>query len=115
METWLCAISPPVGSVLLRTKRAATFRKVGSVRFGRSFHQTGKQIAYEWTKEHKLSLRVVNVDGTHPRVLYRSDFYVYSMVWSPDGKTIAAPFTNIHDHSYQIELVSAADGSRLRS
>jgi Tol biopolymer transport system component len=73
----------------------------------------GKQIAYGWfNQEGFLDLRVIGVDGSGARVLYRNQEIPGCQPhdWSPDGRHILASFRR-KDRSYQIVLVSVADGS----
>ncbi len=76
----------------------------------------GKQIAYLWHKGSDGSLRVVGIDGSKPRVLYSSPAETGALIpraWSRDGKHILAIFHDrqVESHSYNIVLVSVADGS----
>ena len=73
----------------------------------------GKQIAYNWyNKDNFHDLRVIGLDGSKPKVLYRNEEldYVQPVDWSPDGKHILANFTK-KDKSNKIVLVSVEDGS----
>jgi len=85
------------------------------------FSPDGKQIAYNWAsfKEgvfDEYSLRLVGIDGSRPRVLLRREGVDPQVsAWSPDGKTIAAAFWNYgQDRSWQIGLISVADGSVVK-
>lgn len=73
----------------------------------------GKNVAYAWfNKDFFFDLRLVGLDGSHPRVLYRNEEldYIHPHGWSPDGKHILAFFQR-KDRTNQIVLVSAVDGS----
>ena len=73
----------------------------------------GNQIAYTWfNKDRSFDLRLVRVDGSKPRVLYRNDEieYIQPSQWSVDGKQILALISR-KDHTSQIALISVADGS----
>jgi Tol biopolymer transport system component len=72
----------------------------------------GKQVAYTWFNYGSFELRVVGLDGTQPRVLYRHPdvSYLYPGDWSPDSKNILAG-VNRKDRSSQIVLVSVPEGS----
>ena len=73
----------------------------------------GKQVAYAWFNEgYFYDLRIVGLNGSEPRVLYRNEEveYVHPHAWSPDGKHILATFSR-KDTTNQIVLVSVADGS----
>ncbi len=80
---------------------------------GSVFSPDGRQLAYTWyDKELALNLRVVGLDGSAPRVLYKSQdmYYVEPFDWSPDRKNILAVLTG-KDYTNQIAWVSVADGS----
>jgi Tol biopolymer transport system component len=72
-----------------------------------------KQVAYAWfNKDLTWDLRVVGLDGSAARVIYRNDDvdYVQPHAWSPDGKKILTSFAR-RDRTNQVGWVSAADGS----
>ncbi len=72
-----------------------------------------KQVAYAWFhKDLACDLRLIGLDGSNPRVLYRDDEidYVQPDAWSPDGKYILAHFFK-KDSTSLIGWVSLADGS----
>ena len=74
---------------------------------------SGKQVAYTWfNKDFSYDLRLVGLDGSDPRVLYRNEEveYLQPAAWSPDGEHILATFSR-SDRTNQIVLVSVADGS----
>jgi Tol biopolymer transport system component/beta-lactamase regulating signal transducer with metallopeptidase domain len=71
-----------------------------------------KQIVYDWyNKEYFIELRIVGLDGSEPRILYRNKEAGWAQTydWSPDGKQILACFST--KEGDQIVLVSVADGS----
>ena len=73
----------------------------------------GEQVAYAWFNEDLLyDLRLVGIDGSKPRVLYRDDEveYLQPAGWSPDGTHILALLSR-KDRTNQIAWVSAMDGS----
>ncbi len=73
-----------------------------------------KKIAYNWhNKDAFWDMRIIGIDGSKPRVLYRDkDVYPQPADWSPDGKYILTIFDNYHkDKINQVGLVSVADGS----
>ncbi len=77
------------------------------------FSPDGGQIAYAWFNPHLFyDLRVIALDGSGPRVLYRSQevFHIEVMNWSPDGKQIAARLTT-KAGICQMVLISVTDGS----
>src|SRR4029079_656301 len=70
-------------------------------------------VAYTWfALDGKCELRIVDNDGTHPRVLLRNDTidYPVPIEWSRDGRTILASLTRV-DHSKLLALVSVDDGT----
>ena len=72
-----------------------------------------KQVAYNWlNKDFRWDLRVVGLHGSASRILHRNKEEEESdpVDWSPDGKYILARFLT-SDRTFQIVLVSAADGS----
>jgi len=71
----------------------------------------GKQVAYTWGNKG-YDLRIVGLDGSKPRVLYRNPevSWLQPTDWSPDGKNILA-ILNRRDRTNQIVLVSVLDGS----
>ena len=81
----------------------------------------GKQIAYAWYNEYHWELRIVGLDGSEPRVLYRNKEMkvehpngIRPFAWSHDGKYILARFLKRPDPKervWEIVLVSATDGS----
>ncbi len=80
---------------------------------GSTVSPDGKQIAYGWfNQEGFFDLRVIGIDGSGPRVLYRNQEIPGCQPhdWSPDGRHILASFRS-KDRTHQIVLVSVADGS----
>src|SRR5579859_1221857 len=73
----------------------------------------GKQVAYAWFKGTMYELRVIGIDGSHPRTIYRKEsvYYIEPKAWTPDGKQILAAFVAKAHNSTQIVMVSVADGS----
>jgi Tol biopolymer transport system component len=73
----------------------------------------GKRIAYSWWwgPPSKVDLRVINADGTSPRVLVSGEGItdIWPTAWTPDGNSILV-FIDRADGTFQIALVSAADG-----
>ncbi len=76
-----------------------------------------KQIVYDWyNKDDFIELRIVGLDGSKPRILYRNEEVIWAQTydWSPDGKQILACFNkkdapgNTID---QIVLISVEDVS----
>ena len=71
-----------------------------------------QKIAYGWFNGEFYDLRIIGLDGSEPRVLYRNSEveYVEPGGWSPDGKYISVSLSRV-DKTNQIVLVSVADGS----
>ena len=75
----------------------------------------GRQVAYLWFnfkgEGPHYELRVVDVDGSQPRVLISSDEvdYLRPFQWSRDGKSILTGLQRT-DKTWQIALVSAGNG-----
>ena len=78
-----------------------------------------RRIVYQWyTKDEIYELRVMDIKGSTPRVLYpnrKKEVYVQAFDWSRDGKYILAGFFTgpapIEGKDIQLGLVSAEDGS----
>jgi Tol biopolymer transport system component len=72
----------------------------------------GRQIVYDWKNKSTVELRIIGLDGSKPRILYRNEEVEWAEThdWSPDDKQILACFSR-KDGTNQIVLVSAADGS----
>ncbi len=78
-----------------------------------AFSPDGRWIAYDWGNEDGSGdLRVVGLDGSGLRVLYRNEEVrsLEAQDWSPDGHQILATFLR-KDGTYQIVVLSVADGS----
>jgi Tol biopolymer transport system component len=83
----------------------------------------GKQIVYGWLtqensdkyKDEALELRIIGIDGSGKRVLYRPDgpIYAWPFDWSSDGKYILAGLQNGPGPvtPLQIAMISVADGA----
>jgi Tol biopolymer transport system component len=77
----------------------------------------GKKIAYAWRNEGHWELRIVGLDGSKPRILYRykeRTGHIKPCTWSQDGKNILTMFhkrLGPDQPKREIALVSVADGS----
>ncbi len=71
----------------------------------------GRQIAFAWYKGATYELRVIGIDGSQERTLYRNDnvTYMEPMAWSPNGEHIFASFYT-KDNKMQVVSVSVANG-----
>jgi Tol biopolymer transport system component len=88
---------------------------------GSAISPDGRQIAYAWqlvspqvpASDHFAEVRVIDVNGGKPRVLFRDadvrSAYVHD--WTADGKSLAVVFSK-RDHICEIALVSITDGAR---
>ena len=72
----------------------------------------GRHVAYGWQGRSSCDLRIVDVDGSEPRILYRDDEIANVLLrdWSRDGQHILATFS-MKDGTGRIVVVSVADGS----
>ncbi len=69
----------------------------------------GRMIAYVWTTEEGVELRVIPTVGGTPRTLYQGDEYLLPQAWTPDGKQLLVN-RKLADNSWQIAMISVADG-----
>ena len=72
----------------------------------------GQQLAYGWFNKDLYELRLVGLDGSEPRVLYRHEGlkYIRPYAWSRNGQYILAWWRKVPGPG-EIGLVSTADGS----
>jgi len=72
----------------------------------------GKQIAYDWYDGRSMDLRVIALEGGHPRTLFDNgnDEWLQTYDWSPDNRQVLI-FLEKKDGKRQIVLVSVADGT----
>ena len=73
----------------------------------------GKKLAYSWiNKESFFELRIIDMDGSDPQVLYqnRENLIVRPFDWSPDGKHILAGIGE-KQRVTQLATISIPDGS----
>jgi Tol biopolymer transport system component len=70
----------------------------------------GKEVAYNWfNKNGPPDLRVVRMDGSTPRILYKGALALPTD-WSPDGKHILTLLYK-EPSTFQIAVISVVDGS----
>lgn len=76
------------------------------------FSPDGKQIAYSWwAGERSYELRVIGVDGSNPRVIFRQDrTWLAPLDWTSDGKQILSWITQ-EGGSEALALVSVENGA----
>jgi Tol biopolymer transport system component len=76
-----------------------------------------REIVYNWHCDNPsfCDLRIVGLDGSKPRVLFRGDYnknWVYPCDWSPDGRYILAEILrDRNSSSRELGLISVTDGS----
>jgi len=71
----------------------------------------GKEVAYIWFGKDGPDLRLVQWDGSAPRVLYANKgVYPFPTDWSPDGKHILTLLYK-EPNTHEIAVISVADGS----
>ncbi|NIN12142.1 MAG: hypothetical protein GTO61_12200 [Gemmatimonadales bacterium] len=72
----------------------------------------GRTVAYAWYNEQEFyELRVVGIDGSGERILYRDEdvAYLQAKDWSPDGERVLVSLRP-HDAPHQLAWISLADG-----
>ena len=76
------------------------------------FSPDGKQVAYGFFDGEQYDLRLVGIDGSAPRTIFRrtESLDVIPAAWSPDGTQILAA-VRLKDRTSQIALVNAATGA----
>jgi Tol biopolymer transport system component len=107
-------VDPASGELAVRElastqRRLVTRKPAGSREFAyfSSISPDSTQVAYAWFNEAGFyDLRLVGLDGSAPRVLYRNEEagFVQPCAWSPDGKHILTLFFR-KDNISQIALV----------
>jgi Tol biopolymer transport system component len=78
---------------------------------GSVFSPDGSQLAYVWEEKDGESVRLINTDGSHMRVLNHLPYSTGLSGWSPDGKYLAAERFSYEDKTSQIVLISTNDGA----
>ena len=75
------------------------------------FSPDGKRVAYSFFDGEMYDLRVIGVDGSAPRTLFRraESLDVIAMAWSPDSTQILAA-VRLRDATSQIALINAETG-----
>lgn len=76
-----------------------------------NFSPDGRRILYQWfNSEFEFDLRVVDVEGGSPRVVYRNPQVEYPIAsWFPDGERLLAVLSLVN-RSNQIAVLSPRDG-----
>ena len=72
----------------------------------------GERIAYAWFNKDQEELRIIGIDGSEPRVLYRDEEvkFIRPHTWSRDGKSILAWFKKENGPNEMV-LISVEHGS----
>lgn len=75
------------------------------------FSPDNRQIAYGWFRSPAYELRVVGVDGSKPRTIFRNDHtsFVHPFGWTPDGQRVLAALSD-NDGTRRIAFVTVATG-----
>jgi Tol biopolymer transport system component len=115
----LSFVDPGTGNLAVRdlssgAVRVLTSKPPGSKEFAyfSSISPDSSSVAYAWfNDEGYYDLRVIGIDGSNPRVLYRNEEagFVQPCTWSPDGTQILTLFFR-SDNISQITLVPAGGG-----
>ena len=115
-------VDPASGELAVRElasaqRRLVTRKPAGSREFAyfSSISPDSTQVAYAWFNEAGFyDLRLVGLDGSSPRVLYRNEEagFVQPCTWSPDGRHILTLFFR-KDNISQIALVPV-DGRPIK-
>jgi Tol biopolymer transport system component len=93
--------------------RSLTSAQLPQVVLAAVFSPDGEQIGYAWQNEEGyVDIRVVEVSGSEPQVLYRDPEvrYIVPKAWSPDGQHLLVVSLRT-DSTGHVGLVSASDGS----
>lgn len=119
---YLSFVDAETGDLALRELASGKTRRLthkdplgnmGEFAYFSTISPAGAQVAYAWfNNERFYDLRVVGLDGSEPRVIYRNAEagFVRPSAWSPDGKQILTLLFR-KDNISQIALVSVADGA----
>jgi Tol biopolymer transport system component len=88
----------------------AAYDKVQWVEFT-VFSPDSRQIAYGWYRSPAYELRVVALDGSKPRIIYKNDntSFVHPFAWTPDGRRVLAELSD-NDGTRRIVFVTVATG-----
>jgi len=82
---------------------------------GSAISGDGRQIAYAWNKENQYELRVIGIDGSNPRTVYRDKEFGYWLQpyqWTADGQQILAVLMRMRaKKEWKIAFIPAAGGS----
>lgn len=116
---FLSAVDPVTGNLIIHeiatgVQRALTANRAGSKEFAyfSAISPDSRLVSYAWfNSEGFYDLRVVNIDGSGQRVLYKNEQagFVQPCAWSPDGKMILTLFFR-KDNISQIALVPLEAG-----
>ena len=72
----------------------------------------GQEIAYFWNERPFNDLRIIEKDGSEPRIIFHDESVKWIMLggWSPDGKLISMCTEDKHTPNQTIALISAESG-----
>jgi Tol biopolymer transport system component len=117
---FLAMTSWDTGDLVLREVSSGKIRRlthqtapVGGAQSAR-FSPDGRQIAYLWGNSRTdYDLRIIGVDGTGERTLYRSNIekLAVPLDWSPAGTQILISLQPLNEVTQQLALISTVDGS----
>jgi Tol biopolymer transport system component len=76
------------------------------------FSPDNRHIAYGWYRSPGYELRVVGVDGSSPRTVYRSEHtsFVHPFAWTPDGRHVLVSLSD-NDGTRRIAFITVATGA----
>ena len=110
---------PATGNLAVRDTATGAVRRLTSTTTGSkefayfsAISRDSSKVAYAWFNDEGFyDLRVVNLDGSAARILYRNEQagFVQPCAWSPDGKQILTLFFR-KDNISQIALVPVDGG-----
>ena len=82
----------------------------GETTYGSIFSPDGKQLAYVWSKDDGYELRIIELAGAEPRLVYRDELrHISPADWSADGKHILVLLAGRSPG--EIAVVAVDDGS----
>ena len=95
-----------------RLTRKGTLEVPGFADAVHAISPDGRYVAFAWYGSSSCDLRIVDVDASEPRILYRDDEItdIVPKDWSEDGRHVLAVFMT-KSGTHQMALVSVGDGS----
>ena len=111
-ETGDLALRDLVTGQTRRLTNKGSWKDSGEYAAGSIISGDGKQIAYAWyNKENYFELRVIGMDGSNPRTVYRDKefgFWIEPWQWTTDGKQILAAIMKGNYEETRIALMPIA-------